>query len=120
MKYKIKKLMQTDVSKIYIMGVIIFCLILLGSYFSYAMFTVNKEKNRAISIVTGTLEYELKVNDNATNTITVGGNSNATYTINLNNTKIINIIFNIFFFSYYNSSFWFFSNTSSFYFTVFL
>ena len=85
MKYKIKKLMKTDVSKIYIMGVIIFCLILLGSYFSYAMFTVNKEKNRAISIVTGTLEYELKVNDNATNTITVPGNSNATYTINLNN-----------------------------------
>ena len=85
MKYKIKKLMQTDVSKIYIMGVIIFCLILLGSYFSYAMFTVNKEKNRAISIVTGTLEYELKVNNNETNIITVPGNSNATYTINLNN-----------------------------------
>ncbi len=87
MKYKLKELMKTDVSKVYIMGVAIFCLLLLGGYFSYAMFTVNKEKNRAISIVTGTLEYELKVNDNATNTITVGGNSNATYTINLNNTN---------------------------------
>ena len=85
MKYKIKKLMKTDVSKVYIMGVAIFCLLLLGGYFSYAMFTVNKEKNRAISIVTGTLEYELKVNDNKTNIITVPGNSNATYTINLNN-----------------------------------
>ena len=85
MKYKLKELMKTDVSKVYIMGVAIFCLLLLGGYFSYAMFTVNKEKNRAISIVTGTLEYELKVNDNKTNIITVPGNSNVTYTINLNN-----------------------------------
>ena len=87
MKYKLKELMKTDVSKVYIMGVAIFCLLLLGGYFSYAMFTVNKEKNKAVSIVTGNLVYELKVNDNATNTITVGGNSNATYTINLNNTN---------------------------------
>ena len=85
MKYKIKKLMQTDVSKIYIMGVIIFCLILLGSYFSYAMFTVNKEKNRAISIVTGTLDYELKVDNNETNIITVPSKGNVTCVVNLNN-----------------------------------
>ena len=87
MKYKLKELMKTDVSKVYIMGVAIFCLLLLGGYFSYAMFTVNKEKNKAVSIVTGNLVYELKVNDNATNTITVEGNSSATYTINLNNTN---------------------------------
>ena len=36
--------LETDLSKVYILIVGLFCIILLGSYFSYAMFTVSKEK----------------------------------------------------------------------------
>ena len=46
MKYKIKQFMKADVSKFYILGVGIICLLLLGGYFSYAMFTVSKEKKQ--------------------------------------------------------------------------
>ena len=60
MKYKIKQFMKADVSKFYILGVGLICLLLLGSYFSYAMFTVSKEKSNAISIITGNLDYTLK------------------------------------------------------------
>ena len=54
-------LLNTKISKIYILGTILISLLLLGSYFSYAMFTVTKEKSNAISIITGTLSYELLV-----------------------------------------------------------
>ena len=38
---------------------ILITLLVVGGYFSYAMFTVSKEKGNAISIVTGNLEYKL-------------------------------------------------------------
>ena len=61
MKYKIKALMKADVSKIYVLGVGLICLLLIGGFFSYAMFTVSKEKSNAISIVTGNLTSFLAV-----------------------------------------------------------
>ena len=52
MKYKIKELMKADISKIYILGVGIICLLLVGGFFSYALFTVSAERDNAIKIVT--------------------------------------------------------------------
>ena len=66
-----KLLLETSFSKIYMIVMIIITLLILGGYFSYAMFTVTKEKSNAISIVTGNLTYELEVDENETNTLTV-------------------------------------------------
>ena len=85
MKYKIKALMKTDISKFYILGVGIICLLLVGAYFSYAMFTVSKERNNAISIVTGNLTYKLEVDGTESNTLTVPGNTTKEFTITLSN-----------------------------------
>ena len=85
MKYKIKALMKTDISKFYILGVGIICLLLVGAYFSYAMFTVSKERNNAISIVTGNLTYKLEVDGTESNTLTVPGNTTKEFTVTLSN-----------------------------------
>ena len=59
----------------------------MGSYVSYAMFTVTEEKNNAISIVTGNLYYDLKVDGAASNTLTVPANSFKEFIITLTNTN---------------------------------
>ena len=69
----------------YIIGVILISLLMLGAFFSYAMFTVSKEKKNAISIVTGNLVYDLKVDGVKSNTITINGSSSKEYTITLAN-----------------------------------
>ena len=68
MKYKIKQFLKADISKIYILGVGIICLLLIGGFFSFAMFTVNRERNNAISIITGNLTYKLEVDGVESNT----------------------------------------------------
>ena len=47
---------------------IIITLLIVGGYFSYAMFTVSKEKSNAIRIVTGNLIYKLTVDGKEVNT----------------------------------------------------
>ena len=69
-----KLLLETSFSKIYMIVMIIITLLILGGYFSYAMFTVSKEKGNAISIVTGNLEYKLTVDEEETNKLTVESN----------------------------------------------
>ena len=64
-------LLETSFSKIYMIVMIIITLLILGGYFSYAMFTVTKEKSNAISIVTGNLYYKLEVDGKESDTITV-------------------------------------------------
>ena len=99
MKYKIKQFMKADVSKFYILGVGIICLLLLGGYFSYAMFTVSKEKNNAISIITGNITYNLTVNGNSVD----GGNTfpiapgETEYTVVLSNTTNRRARFNFYY-----------------------
>ncbi len=78
-------LLNTKVSKIYIISVILITLLLLASYYSYAMFTVSKEKNNAISIVTGTLSYDLKIDGVSTDEIVVNALDTATFTVTLSN-----------------------------------
>ena len=80
-----KILLETSFSKIYMIVMIIVTLLILGGYFSYAMFTVTKEKENAISIVTGNLTYELKVDEEEGNTLTVPSNSRKDFIVTLSN-----------------------------------
>ena len=54
-------LLETSLSKMYILVVGLISLLIMGGYFSYAMFTVSKEKDIALGILTGILPYELLV-----------------------------------------------------------
>ena len=80
-----KLLLETSFSKIYMIVMIIITLLILGGYFSYAMFTVSKEKSNAISIVTGNLTYKLEVDGKESNTLTVPSNTVKDFTITLSN-----------------------------------
>ena len=77
--------MKADISKFYILGVGIICLLLVGGFFSYAMFTVSKERDNAIKIVTGNLTYDLQVDGSTGNTLTVGSGETKTFTVTLSN-----------------------------------
>ena len=82
-----KGLLRKSISKTYVILVILITSITVGSYISYAMFTVTEEKNNAISIVTGNLYYDLKVDGAASNTLTVPANSFKEFMITLTNTN---------------------------------
>lgn len=85
MKFSIKEFMKADISKFYILIAGTICLLVLGGYFSYAMFTVSKEQDNAVSIITGNLEYDLEVNGEETNTLTVPANSTNDFIVTLSN-----------------------------------
>ena len=78
-------LLETSFSKIYMIVMIIITLLILGGYFSYAMFTVSKEKSNAISIVTGNLTYKLEVDGKEDNKLVVNANSSKEFIITLTN-----------------------------------
>ena len=78
-------LLETSFSKIYMISVIVISLLIIGGYFSYAMFTVNREKGNAISIVTGNLTYKLEVDGSEGNTLTVPQNSSREFIVTLSN-----------------------------------
>ena len=78
-------LLETSLSKIYILIIVLISILLIGGYFSYALFTVSKEKSNAISIVTGNLTYELLVDGTKGTTLSVPGNTTKEFTITLNN-----------------------------------
>ncbi len=85
MKYKMKQFMKADISKFYILVVGIISLLLIGGFFSYAMFTVSKEKDNAINIVTGNLTALVQVDGTESNTLTVDANTIKTFTVTLSN-----------------------------------
>ena len=80
-----KLFLETSFSKIYMIVMIIITLLIVGGYFSYAMFTVSKEKSNAIRIVTGNLIYKLTVDGEESNTLTVGSKETKTFTVTLSN-----------------------------------
>ena len=80
-----KLLLETSFSKIYMISVIVISLLIIGGYFSYAMFTVSKERDNAISIVTGNLTYKLEVDGEETNTLTVEPNTRKDFIVTLSN-----------------------------------
>ncbi len=92
-----KLLLETSFSKIYMIVMIIITLLILGGYFSYAMFTVSKEKGNAISIVTGNLEYKLTVDGEDSNKLTVESNSSKEFIITLSNPNNIKARFNFYY-----------------------
>ena len=80
-----KLLLETSFSKIYMIIMVIITLLILGGYFSYAMFTVSKEKSNAISIVTGNLTYKLEVDGEESNKLVVDANSSKEFIVTLSN-----------------------------------
>ncbi len=80
-----KIFLETSFRKIYMLGVILISLLILGGYFSYAMFTVSKEKSNAISIITGNLEYTLQVDSTESNILSVPANTTKEFSITLSN-----------------------------------
>ena len=78
-------LLETSFSKIYMIVMILISVLLLGGYFSYAMFTVSKEKSNAISIVTVNLTYKLEVDGKEDNKLVVNANSSKEFIITLTN-----------------------------------
>ena len=92
-----KRLLSFSFSKIYIIVMILINLLVVGGYFSYAMFTVSKERSNAISIVTGNLTYKLLVDDNEGNTLTVEANTVKDFTITLNNSNNRKARFNFYY-----------------------
>ena len=92
-----KILFETNLSKAYILIVGLFCIILLGSYFSYAMFTVSKEKSNAISIVTGNLTYDLKVDGINTDKLVVPAKSSKEFIVTLTNSNNRTARFNFYY-----------------------
>ena len=82
-----KKLNETNVSKKYVIIVLGISMLMVCSYFSYAMFTVSKEKQNAIKIVTGNLTYKLTVNGTETTSISVPAKTTSEYQIVLKNTN---------------------------------
>ena len=99
-----KLLLETSFSKIYMIVMIIITLLILGGYFSYAMFTVTKEKENAISIVTGNLTYELLVDGEESNALTVPSNTVKDFTITLSNPNNIKARFNFYYLGYLPSN----------------
>lgn len=80
-----KILLETSFSKIYIIVMILISVLVVGGYFSYAMFTITKEKSNAISIVTGSLTYKLEVDGEESNILSVPGNSTKDFIVTLSN-----------------------------------
>lgn len=80
-----KVLLETNLNKMYVIVMIIISLFLIGGYFSYAMFTVSKEKKNAISIVTGNLTYEMTINEEKTDIIKIPKGSIRDYEIVFSN-----------------------------------
>ena len=80
-----KLLFGVSINKIYIILVALVSLFIIGSYFSFAMFTVTKEKSNAISIVTGNLTYKLEVDGKESNTLNIPSNSSKEFIIKLSN-----------------------------------
>ncbi len=90
-----KKTFHIKVSKIYFLVALIISMLCFVGYFSYALFTVTKEKKNAISIVAGTLYYQLTIDQEASNELVIPANSNRSFVITLKNTNTRNARYQI-------------------------
>ena len=78
-------LLQTNFSKIYAISIILITFFVVSCYLSYALFTVKNERSNAISIVTGNLAYNMKVDNQYVSSLVVEANSNKDFIISLSN-----------------------------------
>lgn len=82
---------------------ILMSVLVTGSYFSYAMFTVSKEKSNAISIITGNLAYELEIDGEKSNILTVPSNTVKDFVVTLSNPNNREARFNFYYAENLNS-----------------
>ena len=80
-----RKLLSFSFSKIYIIVMILISLLVVGGYFSYAMFTVSEERSNAISIVTGNLIYDLTVDGEDIESLVIPANTTMEFIVVLSN-----------------------------------
>ena len=94
---KFLKEKQIEKSYLLVLGILSICLI--GGYFSYAIFTVQEEKTKAISIITGTLNPTLTSTDSAfaNNQIVVPASTTKEITVKLTNNNNRNAKFNFYY-----------------------
>ena len=76
-----KKLSKVTVPKVYAIVAIIISLLCIGGYFSYAMFTVTKEKGKAISIEIGDFNYSISGVGVTNGRVSVPANGEASFTL---------------------------------------
>ena len=92
-----KKLFKVSVSKVYVMYLLILTVFVVGTYSSYAYFTVNKEKKNAIKMITGNLIGELKVDGETNDKLVVPANTSKSFTIELINKNNRSARFNFYY-----------------------
>ena len=80
-----RKLFRASISKVYIAYLLLLTTFVIGTYSSYAYFTVNKEKKNAIKMVTGNLIGELKVDDVVSDKLVVNASETKTFKVELYN-----------------------------------
>ncbi len=80
-----KRLFKISVSKVYIAYLLLLTVFVIGTYSSYAYFTVNKEKKNAIKMITGNLVGELKVDGEVNDKLVVGASETKTFEIEVIN-----------------------------------
>lgn len=80
----------------YLLFIIFGSLVLLGSYVSYALFTVAQEKDKAFNIVVGNLVSNIRSNDfDENHTIYVEADSSKMATITIENTNAVKAKYNL-------------------------
>ncbi len=93
----IGQILKRSISTKYLVGSIFVSMLVVISCVSYAMFTVTEEKNNAISIVTGSLYYQLTVDGTNTTSVSVPANITKTYTVVLTNNNNRTARFNFYY-----------------------
>ncbi|HIS38647.1 MAG TPA: hypothetical protein IAB45_03955 [Candidatus Onthousia faecavium] len=97
MKYKLKRFFRIDISKYYVIILILISFLLISSFFSYALFTVTKEKNNAINIVTGTLTYKLLIDGKEATELSLKAGERKDFILTLSNPNSITARFNLYY-----------------------
>ena len=93
----IGQILKRSISTKYLVGSIFVSMLVVISCVSYAMFTVTEEKNNAISIVTGSLYYQLTVEGTNMTSMSVPANTTKTYTVVLTNNNNRTARFNFYY-----------------------
>ena len=92
-----KKLLKVSISKVYVVYLLLLTIFVVGTYSSYAYFTVNKEKRNAIKMVTGNLIGELKVDGVVNDKLEVPANTSKSFSIELINKNDQSARFNFYY-----------------------
>ena len=80
-----KRILRVSVSKIYLVYLFLLTIFVIGTYSSYAYFTVQKEKKNAISMIVGNLTGELLIDGEKEINLVVEGYGSKVFTIQLTN-----------------------------------